>query len=1756
MSFFTLLGFAQFPEGFENAAIVNNATPPATGWATFTNGIVPTNVQNNNWQKTNVGPRGSFSARARQQTGVVNATNSLQWLVSPQVAVPANGQVRFYTKKGAPNVDFNGQLEILVSTTSQTDPTTFVPIAVPAIWNESQISTSWEQKFVLLTPQFAQGQNIFIAFVKKNVAGDTWYIDDIKVDSQCLAPTALNATPLATSATLSWNSSNPAGPWEIEYGPAGFTQGTTGPGINIVNATSNSTIINGLSPLTNYDFYVRTICDTDNPSPWSVKGTFRTTSLPPICGGNFIDQGGDPGVYPSNENRTVTIVPSATGEVVSVTFTSFTTEATFDALYVYDGPSTASPLLSSGNPAGNVPGGLAGGYWGTAIPGPFTSSHASGALTFVFRSDNDLGLAGWTANVTCSTCPPPLRINLVTATSNSLQVSWTSLAPLSTSYEVIYLPTGSAPPTAATTGQVTTSNPYTIPGLNSNTTYDVYVRPICSGTTSTGAWSVKGTFTTLPNYCAGDPFYDSGGATGNYSNNESRTFTICPQGTGNVVTLFFNSFNIGDDTLAIYDGNSTAAPLLGNFTGFIILPTLAASNTNTTGCLTFVFTSNANGTAPGWDANVVCGPACPSITAILDTANSTPLVNGKMNVCKNQNVSFAGTATAISGGGSIAITGATYKWIFDDGVVLNGQNVTRQFTTSGVREANLIVTLPGGCRSVNNIRQIINVSTDPVFTHTISDDEICTNQTSVLSVAHTMVTASQNCIPSVTGITRFLPDRVGGQPPVASISEITITECYTGRTITSAADIESICMNIEHSYLGDLSIELEAPNGVSILLSDQRGGSTNLGIPWATATVDGQSNILTPGTGYNYCFNSTATPVFPTSGVPGITFPNGNGPGTYNDTGMAESTLPGTNIYRPVGNFAAFIGSPIMGTWKLKITDNLAADNGYLFGWDLKFSPSVPTTSNQFTPAFASGSWTPDPDIITPLNNPQITVQPSVAGTKCYTYNLTNDFGCTYSHQVCIDVTPGVSMTSNVANPLSVFVGQNGTYYFSGGTPNAVVTYKVNNGPDRQVILDGTGSATVIINALTVDTTVLVTHIAEQPIQTIGNVILTTGGANPTNSHGAIAAVGTVATIANCTTVNFNNDFVRLKLAHQLPIGTLITISIAKKDNNGSVQISDGTNSLTFNTGAIGILQHISFTMGSNTDIITVSRNAGEVFIDGISYTFNVLGCDATLNLPATVTVTIPPTPFITSITHPSNICLGSNAVFTIVGSPNTTVTYTLNGGTNQTVALDNSGQGTITVPSPTTNVVLITSNLQMGSQTATSAITKTIIVNPLGQVNPITSQTLCQGVSTSAVTFSTTNTGGTTTYTWTNDNTAIGLAASSGGNVTGIPSFVATNTTSAPITGTITVTPTYTSGGVSCVGPAETFTITVNPSGKINIISDEVVCNGGNTTAVTFATTNIGGTTTYTWTNSNTAIGLAASSVGNATGIPSFVATNTTTAPITGTITVTPTYTNGTNSCIGATETFTITVNPTAQINVITDSEVCHSGNSTAVTFSTANTGGTTTYTWTNDNTAIGLAASSGGNATGIPSFVATNTSNAPITGIITVTPTYVNGGVSCSGATENFTITVNISGQVNTISDEVVCPGTNTTAVTFTTTNTGGTTTYTWTNNNTAIGLAASSAGNATGIPSFVATNTTASPITGTITVIPTYSDGINTCVGVSEIFTITVNPTGRISAISDNVVCNGINTTAITFSTTNTGGTTTYTWKIIKTVMDLVG
>ena len=119
-----------------------------------------------------------------------------------------------------------------------------------------------------------------------------------------------------------------------------------------------------------------------------------------------------------------------------------------------------------------------------------------------------------------------------------------------------------------------------------------------------------------------------------------------------------------------------------------------------------------------------------------------------------------------------------------------------------------------------------------------------------------------------------------------------------------------------------------------------------------------------------------------------------------------------------------------------------------------------------------------------------------------------------------------------------------------------------------------------------------------------------------------------------------------------------------------------------------------------------------------------------------------------------------------------------------------------------------------------------------------------------------------------------------------------------------------------------------------------------------------------------------------------------------------------------GESESFTITVNPTAQVESITDLVFCDENITDEIIFETQNTDGVATYSWTNDNTNIGLAASGDGN---IPSFASVNTSFASIVANITVTPTYTNNGISCDGPSEIFIITVNPTAEVVEISNQI---------------------------------------------------------------------------------------------------------------------------------------
>ena len=220
--------------------------------------------------------------------------------------------------------------------------------------------------------------------------------------------------------------------------------------------------------------------------------------------------------------------------------------------------------------------------------------------------------------------------------------------------------------------------------------------------------------------------------------------------------------------------------------------------------------------------------------------------------------------------------------------------------------------------------------------------------------------------------------------------------------------------------------------------------------------------------------------------------------------------------------------------------------------------------------------------------------------------------------------------------------------------------------------------------------------------------------------------------------------------------------------------------------------------------------------------------------------------------------------------------------------------------------------------------------VNPRPVMNDPADVELCHNDNLS-VTFTTPNTGGTTTYTWTatgTDNIG-GLEASGSGNI----NATVTNTTNAPITATITVTPHYaseTAPSTTCdEGESQTFTVTVNPRPVMNTPENQELCSATDLN-VTFGTTITDGTVTYEWTRDNTT---NVTGTANGTGdIIDLTLVNVTNEPQTTTFTVTPHYTSGTDaemSCNeGVAQTFEVTVRP----SILTEGNVTFVGQDTTV--------------------------------------------------------------------------------------------------------------------------------------------------------------------------------------------------------------------------------
>lgn len=96
--------------------------------------------------------------------------------------------------------------------------------------------------------------------------------DDSNNQNTCTPPINISTSLITTnSTTINWTANN-SNSYQIEYGFSGFTQGQ---GTSIMTSDSSYNLI-GLTPATQYDFYITTICSDINYSDAIGPNSFNT----------------------------------------------------------------------------------------------------------------------------------------------------------------------------------------------------------------------------------------------------------------------------------------------------------------------------------------------------------------------------------------------------------------------------------------------------------------------------------------------------------------------------------------------------------------------------------------------------------------------------------------------------------------------------------------------------------------------------------------------------------------------------------------------------------------------------------------------------------------------------------------------------------------------------------------------------------------------------------------------------------------------------------------------------------------------------------------------------------------------------------------------------------------------------------------------------------------------------------------------------------------------------------------------------------------------------------------------------------------------------------------------------------------------------------------------------------------------------------------------------------------------------------------
>jgi gliding motility-associated-like protein len=491
--------------------------------------------------------------------------------------------------------------------------------------------------------------------------------------------------------------------------------------------------------------------------------------------------------------------------------------------------------------------------------------------------------------------------------------------------------------------------------------------------------------------------------------NANYTLTICPDVPGDVIQLDFSAFALqtspngnNSDYLSVFDGPNTSSPSLGDYTGSS-LQGLQVTGTvnNPSGCLTIVFSDNGNGNtaSPGFEAAISCTTPCAPPTQNSVISDPTPTgPEQSVSICIGDAIDFSGAGSFAEPGFSLS----QYIWNFDDGSIdsLSGQSTSHTFNEPGEYVVTLTVEDNNGCQSLNTTPLQVLVSTIPTFPELNNITETTCFGEQVILQGSSESTQWTALPPQVVAGTTYLADGAG----FSYSTSLNFDFFDPGATLTTCADLYSVIVNMEHTYMGDLGISITCPNGTTVDLvtwGTNGGGGTYLG-----EANDDLST--TEGIGWDYFWAPNATNgTWGQAAAAGLTTPVG---------GPTPGNALNSGTYAASGNMCDLVGCPLNGAWTFTVTDNLGADNGYIFYWGINFNPALFPGVTTFTPSIGidsdSSYWTGPNIVVIDADADIATIDPPGPGTYDYTYHVVNNFGCSFDSTIQITFTEPLTITA------------------------------------------------------------------------------------------------------------------------------------------------------------------------------------------------------------------------------------------------------------------------------------------------------------------------------------------------------------------------------------------------------------------------------------------------------------------------------------------------------------------------------------------------------------------------------------------------------------------------------------------------------------------------------------------------------------------------------------------------------------------------